>query len=43
MMTLKHVVVATDFGEAADTALIYGREVALPSGSRAHGDEWSSR
>ena len=28
MIALKHILVATDFGEAADSALAYGRELA---------------
>jgi nucleotide-binding universal stress UspA family protein len=36
MMTLKHVLVATDFGEAADTALIYGRDLARTFGATLH-------
>lgn len=36
MMTLKHILVATDFGEAADAALIYGRALAGPFGATLH-------
>jgi hypothetical protein len=32
MIALSHVLVATDFGEAADTALIYGRALATGFG-----------
>jgi nucleotide-binding universal stress UspA family protein len=34
MISLKHVLVATDFGEAADAALAYGRELARTFGAR---------
>src|SRR5262245_28404215 len=33
MVTLKRVLVATDFGEAADVALAYGRELARTFGA----------
>ena len=33
MITLKRVLVATDFGEAADAALLYGRELARTFGA----------
>ena len=33
MMTLKRILVATDFGEAADVALTYGRELARTFGA----------
>ncbi len=36
MMTLKHILVATDFGEAADAALAYGRALAAPYGATLH-------
>jgi nucleotide-binding universal stress UspA family protein len=36
MMTLKTILVATDFGEAADTALEYGRELARTFGAALH-------
>jgi nucleotide-binding universal stress UspA family protein len=36
MFTLKDVLVATDFGEAAETALNYGRELARRFGSKLH-------
>jgi nucleotide-binding universal stress UspA family protein len=34
MISLKHILVATDFGEAADAALAYGRELARTFGAR---------
>jgi nucleotide-binding universal stress UspA family protein len=34
MMTLKRILVATDFGEAADSALAYGRELARTFGAQ---------
>src|ERR1041384_4239005 len=34
MISLKRVLVATDFGEAADAALAYGRELARAFGAR---------
>jgi nucleotide-binding universal stress UspA family protein len=34
MIALKHILVATDFGEAADVALAYGRELARASGAQ---------
>jgi nucleotide-binding universal stress UspA family protein len=34
MISLKHVLVATDFGEAADAALAYGRELARAFGAQ---------
>ena len=34
MFTLKDVLVATDFGEAAETALNYGRELARRFGAK---------
>lgn len=36
MMTLRNVLVATDFGEAADVALGYGRELALRFNANLH-------
>jgi len=36
MIALKHILVATDFGEASDAALIYGRTLARTFGSRLH-------
>jgi nucleotide-binding universal stress UspA family protein len=36
MMTLKNILVATDFGEAADAALAYGRAFAMPFGATLH-------
>ena len=33
MIALKHIVVATDFGEASDAALVYGRELARTFGA----------
>ena len=33
MVTLKHILVATDFGEAADVAFAYGRELARTFGA----------
>jgi nucleotide-binding universal stress UspA family protein len=36
MMTLKNVLVATDFGEAADVALTYGRTLAGRFGATLH-------
>jgi hypothetical protein len=33
MIALTHVLVATDFGEAADTALLYGRALATGFGA----------
>ena len=36
MIAMKNVLVATDFGEAADTALAYGRELATRFGATLH-------
>ena len=36
MITLKNILVATDFGEASDTALAYGREFARRFGATLH-------
>ena len=36
MMTLKHILVATDFGDASETALAYGREFARRFGATLH-------
>ena len=36
MITLKNVLVATDFGEAADAALMYGRTLARSFGAELH-------
>lgn len=36
MILLKNVLVATDFGEASDTALAYGRTLARTFGARLH-------
>lgn len=36
MVTLKHVLVAVDFGEASETALAYGRELARLFGATLH-------
>jgi universal stress protein A len=36
MITLKNILVATDFGEAADVALTYGRGLAGRFGARLH-------
>ena len=36
MMSLKHILVATDFGEAADAALTYGRTLAGRFGATLH-------
>jgi nucleotide-binding universal stress UspA family protein len=36
MMTLKNILVATDFGEASDAALAYGRELAGRFGATLH-------
>jgi nucleotide-binding universal stress UspA family protein len=36
MIALKHIVVATDFGEAASNALAYGRELARRFDARLH-------
>jgi nucleotide-binding universal stress UspA family protein len=36
MMTLKNVLVATDFSEASDAALVYGRELAGRFGATLH-------
>jgi nucleotide-binding universal stress UspA family protein len=36
MIALKNVLVATDFGEAADSALNYGRELAARFGATLH-------
>ena len=36
MIAMKNILVATDFGEAADTALGYGRELATRFGSTLH-------
>jgi len=36
MIALKNILVATDFGEAADSALAYGRELATKFGATLH-------
>jgi nucleotide-binding universal stress UspA family protein len=36
MIALKNILVATDFGEAADVALTYGRELAARFGATLH-------
>jgi universal stress protein A len=36
MIALQHILVATDFGEAAGDALIYGRELARALGATLH-------
>ncbi len=36
MIALKHILVATDFGEAAESALTYGRELAMAFGATLH-------
>ena len=36
MIKLKHVLVATDFGEASEAALTYGRELARTFGADLH-------
>ncbi|MGE5242717.1 MAG: universal stress protein [Betaproteobacteria bacterium] len=36
MITLKNILVATDFGEASDAALVYGRALARTFGSTLH-------
>ena len=36
MIAMKHVLVATDFGEAADAALTYGRALARAFGASLH-------
>ena len=36
MIALKHIVVATDFGDAAEVALTYGRELARAFGATLH-------
>jgi nucleotide-binding universal stress UspA family protein len=36
MITVKNILVPTDFGEAADAALIYGRELAARFGATLH-------
>ena len=36
MITLKNVLVATDFGEASETALVYGRDLARTFGATLH-------
>ena len=36
MIALKHILVATDFGEAADVALNYGRTLAASFGATLH-------
>ena len=36
MITLKNILVATDFGEAADAALAYGRELSSHFGATLH-------
>jgi len=36
MIAIKHILVATDFSEAADTALGYGRELATRFGATLH-------
>lgn len=36
MIALKQVLVATDFGDASDAALVYGREFARTFGARLH-------
>ncbi|HVQ16476.1 MAG TPA: universal stress protein [Vicinamibacterales bacterium] len=36
MIALKHVLVATDFSEASDAALLYGRTMAMKFGATLH-------
>jgi nucleotide-binding universal stress UspA family protein len=36
MMAMKRILVATDFGEAADSALVYGRELGQRFGATVH-------
>ena len=36
MIALKDILVATDFGEPADAALAYGRELARTCGATLH-------
>lgn len=36
MITLKHLLVGTDFGEASETALTYGRDLARTFGATLH-------
>ena len=36
MIAMKNILVATDFGEAADNALVYGRELAQRFGATLH-------
>jgi nucleotide-binding universal stress UspA family protein len=36
MIALKNILVATDFGEASDAALVYGRALARTFGARLH-------
>jgi nucleotide-binding universal stress UspA family protein len=36
MIVMKNVLVATDFGEAAEVALVYGRELARTFGAKLH-------
>jgi nucleotide-binding universal stress UspA family protein len=36
MIALKNILIATDFGEAADSALAYGRELAARFGATLH-------
>src|SRR5690242_6116960 len=36
MIALKKILVATDFGEASDAALVYGRELARTFGATLH-------
>jgi nucleotide-binding universal stress UspA family protein len=36
MIALKQVLVATDFGEASDAALLYGRTIAMKFGATLH-------
>lgn len=36
MITLRKILVATDFGEASDVALAYGRELAMKFGSQLY-------
>src|SRR5579872_2680734 len=36
MIAMNHILVATDFGEAADSALAYGRELAARFGATLH-------
>ena len=36
MIALKHVLVATDFSETSDAALLYGRTMAMKFGATLH-------